>query len=166
MKSDPARQQPVLVWMALRRTTRRRSGCSSIHPSSTPPATTTIDWFVPSPDGRKIAVSLSKGGTESGDAHVFDVATMKPIGEPHHARPRRHRRRLAGLERDGSGFWYTRYPREGERPAADLAFYQQVWFHQLGKPESTTARSSATSSPASPRWSSTPGGTASGSWRA
>src|SRR6516225_4093177 len=26
----------------------------------------------------------------------------------------------------------TRYPRAGERPAADLDFYQQVYFHKLG----------------------------------
>ena len=26
----------------------------------------TIDWFVPSPDGKKLAVSLSEGGTETG----------------------------------------------------------------------------------------------------
>jgi prolyl oligopeptidase len=35
---------------------------------------------------------------------------------------------------DGSGFFYTRYPREGERRAADLGFYQQVYFHKLGTP--------------------------------
>jgi prolyl oligopeptidase len=33
---------------------------------------------------------------------------------------------------DGSGFFYTRYPRAGERPPADLDFYQQVYFHRLG----------------------------------
>jgi hypothetical protein len=33
---------------------------------------------------------------------------------------------------DGSGFWYTRYPRAGERLTADLDFYQQVYFHKLG----------------------------------
>ena len=35
---------------------------------------------------------------------------------------------------DNQGFYYTRYPRAGERPAADLDFYQQVWFHKLGTP--------------------------------
>jgi prolyl oligopeptidase len=33
---------------------------------------------------------------------------------------------------DSTGFYYTRYPRAGERPAADLDFYQQVYFHRLG----------------------------------
>src|SRR5690606_5664616 len=32
------------------------------------------------------------------------------------------------------GFWYTRYPREGERAPEDMAFHQQLWFHALGKP--------------------------------
>jgi prolyl oligopeptidase len=35
---------------------------------------------------------------------------------------------------DGTGLWYTRYPRAGERPPADLDFYQEVWFHRLGTP--------------------------------
>ncbi len=135
-KSDPARQQPILVWMASPNDPSKERVL--LDPSVLDPSgKTTIDWFVPSPDGRKIAVSLSKGGTESGDAHVFDVATMKPIGEP----IRRVHGGTAGgslaWNGDGTGFWYTRYPREGERPAADLPFYQQVWFHQLGKPEST-----------------------------
>src|SRR5207245_5672172 len=32
------------------------------------------------------------------------------------------------------GFYYTLYPAPGERPAEDLAFYQQVYFHKLGTP--------------------------------
>ena len=35
---------------------------------------------------------------------------------------------------DSSGVFYTRYPHPGERPEADLAFFQQVWFHRLGAP--------------------------------
>ena len=35
---------------------------------------------------------------------------------------------------DGTGFFYTRYPREGERPAADLDFYLQVYHHRIGSP--------------------------------
>ena len=38
-----------------------------------------IDWFVPSPDGKLVAVSLSKGGSESGDVHIFDVASGKQV---------------------------------------------------------------------------------------
>ena len=34
--------------------------------------------------------------------------------------------------RDGSGFYYTRYPQGNERPPEDANFYQQVYFHKLG----------------------------------
>ena len=37
---------------------------------------------------------------------------------------------------DGTGLFYTRYPRAGEHTEADLDFYQQVYFHKLGTPES------------------------------
>src|SRR5262249_45076745 len=33
---------------------------------------------------------------------------------------------------DGTGFFYTRYPRNGERPKEDLDFYQEIYFHKLG----------------------------------
>jgi prolyl oligopeptidase len=97
---------------------------------------TTIDWFVPSPDKKLIAVSLSKNGTESGDVHVLDVATGKEKGE---VVTRVHGGTAGGSlawNADGSGYWYTRYPRVGERSAEDQDFYQQVWFHKLGTPES------------------------------
>jgi prolyl oligopeptidase len=101
-----------------------------------PSGKTTIDFFVPSPDGRTVAVSLSKDGTESGDVHLIDVATGKDHDE---TIPRVNGGTAGGSlawNPDGSGFFYTRYPRTGERPAADLDFYQQVWFHKLGTPES------------------------------
>ena len=68
--------------------------------------------------------------------HVYDVATGKALGDVMSARQRRHRGREPRVERDGTGFFYTRYPREGERPTADLDFYQRVYFHKLGTPAS------------------------------
>ncbi len=35
---------------------------------------------------------------------------------------------------DGSGLFYTRHPRDGERPAEDMNFFQQAYFHKLGTP--------------------------------
>ena len=104
-----------------------------------PSGKTTIDFYVPSRDGKLVAVSLSKGGSESGDVHVFDVATGKEKGDV----VERVNGGTAGgsltWTADGSGFYYTRYPKKGERPAEDLDFYQQVWFHKLGqKPEADT----------------------------
>ena len=92
---------------------------------------TEIDFFVPSLDARYVAVSLSKGGSESGDLHVYEVATAKEVGSPI---PHVNGGTAGGSmawNADGSGFYYTRYPRAGERPPEDLAFYQQVYFHRI-----------------------------------
>ncbi len=98
--------------------------------------TTTIDWFVPSPDGKLVAVSLSEGGSEQGTLHFFEVATGKEMPD---AVPRVQYPTGGGsaawLE-DSSGVLYTRYPHHGEKPEADVNFFQQIWFHKLGTPES------------------------------
>jgi prolyl oligopeptidase len=97
-----------------------------------PTGHTAIDFYVPSLDGKRVAVSMSQGGSESGDLHVYEVATAKALPDV----IARVNGGTAGgsvtWNADGSGFYYTRYPRAGERPAADLGFYQQVWFHRLG----------------------------------
>jgi prolyl oligopeptidase len=127
MKRQPPKQQPFLVTLPAERVVLD-------------PATldarghTSIDFYVPSKDARLVAVSLSKGGSESGDVHVYDVATGKALPD---VIPRVNGGTAGGSvawNADGTGFWYTRYPRAGERPAADLDFYQQVWFHRLGTP--------------------------------
>src|SRR4029079_7478465 len=99
-----------------------------------PSGKTTIDFFVPSPDKKLVAVSLSKNGSESGDVHVLDVATGKEQGDV----IARVNGGTAGgsvaWNAGGTGLFYTRYPRAGERPEADLDFWQQVYFHKLGTP--------------------------------
>jgi prolyl oligopeptidase len=96
--------------------------------------TTAIDWYVPSPDGKLVAVSLSQGGSESGDVHVYDTDSGKQVYE---VVPRVNGGTAGGdlaWAPDGKGFFYTRYPRGQERPPQDLDFYQQVYYHQLGTP--------------------------------
>jgi prolyl oligopeptidase len=96
--------------------------------------TTAIDWYVPSPDGRLVAVSLSQGGSESGDVHILDVDSGKEVFE---VVPRVNGGTAGGdlaWSPDGKGFFCTRYPRGKERPPEDLDFYQQVYYHRLGTP--------------------------------
>lgn len=96
--------------------------------------TTKIDWFVPSPDGKLVAVSLSRRGTESGDVHIFQTADGKQV---HEVIPRVNGGTAGGdlaWLADCSGFYYTRYPRGEERPAEDRDFFQQVYLHRLGEP--------------------------------
>ncbi len=95
---------------------------------------TSFDWFVPSLDGTLVAASLSVSGKEDGTVHVYEVATGKE-------RPDRIERVNSGTA-GGSltwvkdGFYYTRHPAPGERPPADMGFYQEVWLHRLGTPAS------------------------------
>ena len=134
LKQQPPRQQPMLV---LLRTAQDTKGERVLLDPGVldPTGHTAIDWFIPSPDGKRVAVSLSKGGTESGDVHVYDVASGRPLtGE---VVPRVNGGTAGGSlawTGDGKGFFYTRYPRGDERPEADRDFFQQVYFHALGKP--------------------------------
>ncbi|MDF2696776.1 MAG: Prolyl endopeptidase [Labilithrix sp.] len=139
LKSAPPKQQRILVDLGAVTSSKPPSVATEravVDPNELDPSgKTTIDFFVPSPDGKLVAVSLSKGGSESGDIHFFDVATGKERGET----IARVQGGTAGgsvaWNADGTGVWYTRYPRSGERPPVDLDFFQQVWFHKLGTPE-------------------------------
>jgi prolyl oligopeptidase len=138
MKMEPSKEQPMLV------TLKSAQDPASQHVIIDPnqidaKGGTEIDFYVPSLDGHLVAASLSKGGSESGDVHVYDAATGKALAD---VIPRVNGGTAGGSlawNADGSGFYYTRYARVGERPAADLDFYQQVYFHKLAtKPEQDT----------------------------
>ena len=109
-----------------------------VDPNAIDPAgTTAIDFFVPSRDGRLVAVSLSRGGSEAGDVHVYETATGREEGAPV---PRVNGGTAGGSvawNADGAGFFYTRYPRGAERPPADRDFFQQIFFHRLGTDTAT-----------------------------
>lgn len=130
MHNDPALQQPTLV------TLNADADPASIKILLDPNAlakdgAVAIDWFAPSPDGTRVAVSLSLNGSEDGSLHVYDVATGQEI-EP--VIPRVQYPTAGGSlawAKDGKGFWYTRFPDE-TAPEADRHFFQQVYFHALG----------------------------------
>ncbi len=137
MKTQPPKQQPLVVLYA---DPAKGAERVILDPNELDPSgKTAIDFIVPSRDGKKIAVSLSKGGSESGDVHVYDVATGKPLAD---VVPHVNGGTAGGSlawNADATGFWYTRYPREGERPKEDLDFFQQVYFHKLGSPDKADA---------------------------
>ena len=131
LKQQPPKEQPALVTLAS--PDDPASERVVVDPNQLDAkGTTAIDFYVPSADGKLVAVSLSHEGSESGDVHVFDVATGKPLSD---VIPRVNGGTAGGglaWNADGSGFYYTRYPRGNERAPADMAFYQQVYFHRLG----------------------------------
>jgi prolyl oligopeptidase len=134
--SDPVKQQPMLAVMLPDGSQPRTFLDPNVLDRS---GGTAIDWYVPSPDGRRVAVSLSRGGSEDGDLHVFDVDTGREIGEviPHVQYPTAGGH-VAWID-DGTAIWYTRFP-GAERPEADRHFYQTVWLHRLGTDVSTDRR--------------------------
>lgn len=128
--ADPKKQQPALV--TLNASADPASRKSVLDPNVLDAkGLTEIDWFVPSADGTKVAVSLSQNGSEDGTLHIYDVASGKEI-EPPIARVQYP---TAGgslaWTQDGKGFWYTRYP-GADAPAGQQHFNMQVYFHKLG----------------------------------
>ena len=133
LKMDPPKQQAMLVVMGS--PDEAAAAQVVVDPNALDASgATTIDWYVPSPDGRLVAVSLSRHGSEVGDLHIFETATGKDLGD---VVPR-----VNGGTAGGDVAWlaggdellYTRYPRQGERPPEDLDFYQQVYRHRVGTP--------------------------------
>jgi len=93
-----------------------------------------MDWFVPSPDGKVLAVCLSQHGSEEGTLHFYQTETGEclPDSIPRVQYPTGGGSAAWGT--DGKTIYYTRYPAPGEKPDADLHFFQQVYCHELGAP--------------------------------
>jgi prolyl oligopeptidase len=131
IKYQPPKEQPFLVMLD------SPDELSSEHTVMDPnildsSGTTSIDFYVPSRDGKLVAVSLSMGGSEDGTASVFETGPGRKLKD---VVPRVNFPTAGGSiawNWNASGFYYTRYPQGSERPAGDMNFYQQVYFHKLG----------------------------------
>ena len=133
LRSQPPKQQPFLV--VLPAPDRPADAKVLLDPGELDPrGTTSIDWFIPSPDGKLVAVSISKAGSEAGDVHLLDAETGNQVDV---IIPRVNGGTAGGdlaWASNSKGFFYTRYPRGRERAAEDAGFYLQLFFHALGTP--------------------------------
>ena len=128
--NQPPKQQPMIA--VLDDTADPSKARVVLDPNAlNPKGTTAVDWFVPSPQGKLVAVSMSDNGSEDGSLHVIDSASGKDVDK---VIPRVQFPTGGGSvawRADGSGFWYTRYPGP-EEGAERQHFYQQIYFHKLG----------------------------------
>jgi len=138
MKDQPPKQQPMLV--AMKSPGDPKSERIILDPNYLDASgRTAIDFYAASVDGSKVAVCLSKNGSEDGSLSVYSVSTGKALPDliPGVNYP------TAGgsvaWRGDGAGFFYTRYPRGEERAPEDMHFYQEVFYHQLGTPTAEDA---------------------------
>ncbi len=90
--------------------------------------TTALDWYFPSDDGALLAYGLSQDGSEESLLRVMQVDTSQNLPEEI---PDTRACDLAWLP-DASGFYYTRYPREGEVSKEERQYHRAVYFHRLG----------------------------------
>ena len=114
LKTQPPLQQPFLVALdGLDDTAGERV---LVDPNALDDSgATTIDWYCPSPDGSRVAVSLSEHGTEDGTVYVYDVATGETVDGPlPHVNSGTAGGSLA-WRADSGGFWCTWHAAPGTR---------------------------------------------------
>jgi len=133
MKYQPPQEQPILV--ALPSADNPDKAKVIFDPNSTSSkGSVSVDFYVPSLDGKYVGAAVSENGSEDSSAVIFEAATGKKLAD---VVPRVNFATAGGSidwKADSSGFYYTRYPQGKERPPEDADFYQQVYFHKLGTP--------------------------------
>jgi len=135
MKKQPPLQQQLLVMLTSM--DDLASERVLLDPNQLDPSGgTAIDFFVASLDGSKAAISISKGGSERGDLYIYDVESARLLNDVITRVQIPTGGGSFAWTENNDGVYYTRYPRPEESPDEDLDFYQQVFLHKIGQPES------------------------------
>jgi prolyl oligopeptidase len=93
-----------------------------------------IDYFVPSPSGKYVAVGVSLGGSENSVLHVVEVASGRLLSE---AISRAHDGAPSWAD-ESNGFYVTRtHPMAPGAPASTKYENERVYFHVVGSAEET-----------------------------
>jgi len=90
-------------------------------------ATVALGEFVPSPDGRLLAYSLSDGGTDWRSWHIRDVATGQDLPDV----LRFIKFRDVAWTADSRSLYYARYPLKADGTGDDSK-QMSIWLHRLG----------------------------------
>jgi prolyl oligopeptidase len=91
-----------------------------------------IDYYVPSPDGKYVAVGVSLGGSENSVLHVVETATGKLLSES----ISRAQEANPSWTDDSKGFYFTRLQAMAPTaPASTKYDNERVYYHRLGAGE-------------------------------
>jgi prolyl oligopeptidase len=85
-----------------------------------------IDWISPSPDGSRIALGISLGGSENSVLRIIDATSGKLLGDAID-RTGLNEEGLA-WQADGKGFFYNRHP------ASERYNKSAIYLHRIGEP--------------------------------
>ena len=91
--------------------------------------TVALTAMVPSVDGTRVACALSVDGSDRQEIRVLDI--REGVRETADVL---HFVKFASIAwvRDGSGFYYLRFPAPGTVPAEDEQYFGKIYFHRLG----------------------------------
>jgi prolyl oligopeptidase len=98
--------------------------------------TMSLDWWVPSEDGKLVAYGVSANGDENSTLKVRNVKSGVDLSDEI---TRARHCSLAWMP-DGTGFYYTRYPAKGSVPAGEDEYHRSVFHHRLGNDPDKEAR--------------------------
>ncbi|MBA3524611.1 MAG: S9 family peptidase, partial [Geodermatophilaceae bacterium] len=123
-RREPGQEHSVLL-VQERDGTRR----ALVDPGAIDPAgTTTLDGWVPSIEGERLAYLLSTGGDEESRMYVLDVATGEPVEGPID----RCRYSAISWLPGGEQLFYVRRRPAHELPAGEESFHRRVYRHIVG----------------------------------
>jgi prolyl oligopeptidase len=97
--------------------------------------TVAVSGMQVSPDGKLLAYSLSASGSDWQEWKVRDVATSKDLSDD------LKWVKFSGVSwtRDGKGFYYSRYDEPKEETLKATNYFQKLYYHKLGTPQSEDA---------------------------
>jgi len=121
-------------------------------------ATALAEW-TPSEDGKLLAYSIQDGGTDWRSVKVMDVAAGKILSDE-----LKWLKYSGGVSwaKDGSGFYYSRFPEPANHAYQESTFNNRVYFHRLGTAQSADRLVYAT--PDQPKYTHSAGVTDDGRW--
>jgi prolyl oligopeptidase len=93
--------------------------------------TVALAEFVPDPQGTRVAYALSDAGSDWKSWRIRDVASGRDLAEV----IRQTKFTSVSWARDGSGFYYSRYPLRPDGSGDDQR-QAAIWFHRVGSPQS------------------------------